>query len=198
IGHLGVFSFNGNKIITTGGGGMIVTHDEKIARKARYLTTQAKNDHIRFIHHEIGYNYRLTNLQAALGLAQLEEIEKFIRTKKRNYLLYKKELDKIPGLKIADVQDNIRPNFWFYPLLVEKSEFGLDREELMQRLQKRNILTRPLWYLNHWQRPYRKNQSYHIEKAVWFWKRILNIPCSSNLKEQHVRYVIKNILKARG
>lgn len=95
IGDIGVYSFNGNKIITTGGGGMIVSNDEELLKRAKHLTTQAKSDELYYTHDEIGYNYRMTNLQAALGLAQLEQIEIFIKIKKENYYLYKESIKDI-------------------------------------------------------------------------------------------------------
>lgn len=100
IGTIGVYSFNGNKIMTTGGGGMVISQSSEILEKVKYLSTQAKDDTVNFIHNEIGFNYRMTNLQAAVGLAQLERLEEFIETKKRNYWHYKNELDSIDGIQI--------------------------------------------------------------------------------------------------
>lgn len=189
IADLGVFSFNGNKIITSGGGGMIVTNNSLLAKKARYLTNQAKDDPVRYIHHEIGYNYRLTNLQAALGLAQLEQLKKFIRIKKNNYELYCKLLSSVKGIRILATPKGTSANYWFYSLLVEEKEYGMDQEELMNCLAKENIQSRPIWYLNHLQRPYRMNQAYRIEKAPWFWKRVLNLPCSTGLEGEQIKYI---------
>lgn len=193
IGDIGIFSFNGNKIITTGGGGMIVTNNRLLAEKAKYLTNQAKDDPIRYIHHEIGYNFRLTNLQAALGLAQLEQLKKFIKIKKNNYELYCKFLSSIKGVKMLGIPKGISPNYWFYSLLVENKEYGMTREKLMNRLREKNIQSRPIWYLNHLQRPYRMNQSYKIEKAPWFWKRVLNLPCSTSLQEKQINHIVSVI-----
>jgi len=114
IGHIGCYSFNGNKIITSGGGGMIVTNDPKYAERAKYLTTQAKDDPIRYIHEDIGYNFRLTNIQAAMGVAQLERLSEYIEIKKKNYESYKKEIDAIPGLHLAGTPDYAESNYWFY------------------------------------------------------------------------------------
>lgn len=195
IGDFGVYSFNGNKIITTGGGGMLVTNDKNLSRKARYLTEQAKDDHIRSIHNEIGYNFRLSSLQAALGLAQLRRLNSFIKIKKMNYELYKSELMEVGGIEVMGVPENTQPNYWFYSLLVDKKEYGMDREELMGKLLQMGIQTRPIWYLSHLQRPYRNNQGYKIEKAFRFWKNILNLPCSSNLEESQVKKVSAAIQK---
>lgn len=189
IGDFGVFSFNGNKIITTGGGGLIVTAGRELAQKARYLTEQAKDDPIRSIHNEIGYNLRLSNLQAALGIAQFKRLWGFIRAKKRNLDLYRRELSGISGITVMDPPAGTRPNYWFYSLLVEGKKYGMDRERLMNELTKCNIQTRPVWYLNHLQRPYRGNQAYRIEKADWFWKRVLNVPCSTNLTARKIKLV---------
>jgi len=190
IGDVGVYSFNGNKIITTGGGGMIVTNDEYIAKKAKYLTTQAKDDPIRYIHNEIGYNFRLTNIQAALGVAQLEQLNDFIQIKKKNYKLYKERINDIRGLKILNIPEHTSSNYWFYSLIIDKNEYGMDKEELMNKLEKKEIQTRPLWYPNHMQKPYLNNQYYKIEKALWFWERVLNIPCSSNLREEDIKNIV--------
>jgi len=189
IADLGVYSFNGNKIITTGGGGMIVTNNKLLAEKARYLTNQAKDDAVKYIHNQIGYNYRLTNLQSAIGLAQLEQLRGFIKTKKKNYSLYKNLLSKVEGLKILDIPKGTSPNYWFYSLVVEEKQFGMNRNEVMNCLEAQGIQTRPIWYLNHLQRPYRKNQAYKIEKALWFWKRVLNLPCSTNLQIKQIKYI---------
>ena len=195
IGDFGVYSFNGNKIITTGGGGMIVTNNKNLARKAKYLTEQAKDDRVRSIHNEIGYNFRLSNLQAALGLAQLRQLNSFIKMKKINYELYKNELREVSGIEIMGVPENTRPNYWFYSLVIDEKEYGMDREGLMSELLQRNIQTRPIWYLNHLQKPYRNNQAYRIDKALYFWRRILNLPCSSNLRENEVKKVSAAIQK---
>lgn len=198
IGDIGVYSFNGNKIVTTGGGGMIVTNNRIVSEKARYLTNQAKDDSVRSIHNEIGYNFRLTNLQAALGLAQLEQLKDFIKIKRNNYKLYKKLLNGANGVRILDVPAGTAPNYWFYSLIIGKNQFGMDRDGLMKDLDLKGIQTRPIWYLNHFQRPYRKNQAYKVENAPRFWKRILNLPCSTNLKAQEIKYITSVIQDLSG
>jgi aminotransferase in exopolysaccharide biosynthesis len=191
IGDLGCYSFNGNKIITTGGGGMIVTADVDLAEKARYLTTQAKDDPVRYIHDEIGYNFRLTNIQAALGVAQLERLPEYIQIKRKNYELYKTEINKIEGLHIAETPDYSSSNHWFYCLQVDIEKYGKDREELMQYLSENKIQTRPLWYLNHLQKPYKDCQSYKPEKAFELLEKTLNIPSSVNLTGEQIQRVLK-------
>ena len=193
IGDIGVYSFNGNKIMTTGGGGMIVSNNEDLLSRAKHLTTQAKSDELYYTHDEIGFNYRMTNLQAALGLAQLEQLEDFIITKKRNYDYYKKELNDVDGLRILDFKEDIRPNYWFYGLYIEDS-FKLNRDELISYLASHKIQTRPIWGLINEQKPYLYNQSYEIDKAKDYLKHVVNIPCSSNLSIEDVTMVI-NCLK---
>lgn len=194
IGDFGVYSFNGNKIITTGGGGMLVTKDSELANKARYLSTQAKDDSVYYIHNHIGFNYRMTNLQAALGVAQLEQLEKFISTKKKNYEIYKQELDIVEGLSILPFKSNIRPNYWFYSLIIDEEKFGLNRDQILKKLAEQNIQTRPIWGLIHEQKPYIKNQKYKINKARYFYRKVLNIPCSSNLIVDDV-YTVIDVIK---
>ena len=190
IGELGCLSFNGNKIMTTGGGGMILTNNEKYAEKAKYLTTQAKDDAVRYIHNEIGYNYRLTNIQAALGVAQLEKLPEYIETKKKNYLIYKNEIDKIKGLHLAETPDYAENNYWMYALLIDKRIYDKDREELMSYLSEQKIQTRPVWYLNHLQKLYKDCLNYKIKKALELWENTLNIPCSVNLTVDNIEKVI--------
>lgn len=196
IGDMGVYSFNGNKIITTGGGGMIVSDDEELLIKAKHLTTQAKSDELYYTHDEIGYNYRMTNIQAALGLAQLEQLEAFIKIKEDNYNLYKKEIENIPGLAILDFKNNIRSNHWFYALKCDGT-YPLNRDEVIKHLATKSIQSRPIWGLINEQKPYLNNQSYKIEKAKYYLEHVVNIPCSTNLTKEDVIYVVsclKNIL----
>lgn len=193
IADIGVYSFNGNKIITTGGGGMIVSSDNVLMKRAKYLSTQAKDDAANFIHNEVGYNYRMTNLQAALGVAQLEQLEHFISVKKENYNLYKSSInDKINGLKILDFRDDIRPNYWFYSLYIVDSD-KYPRKKIIKCLADDNIQTRPIWGLIHQQKPYLHDQAYMIEKALDYYNRIVNLPCSSNLSTDDVYRVINRI-----
>ena len=186
IGDFGVFSFNGNKIMTTGGGGMILAKNKEDLDYVRYLSTQAKDDTLNFIHGDVGYNYRMTNLQAALGVGQLERLEEFIATKKANYHLYKELLKSNEKVELMDFNQNIRPNYWFYALNIKGNP---DIQMLIHKLQAEKIQTRPIWGLIHEQKPYKKSQSYKIEKADYYVKHILNIPCSSNLAQEEVRYV---------
>lgn len=197
IGDIGVLSFNANKIITTGGGGMVVGDNEELVEKVRFLSSQAKKDTLYFIHDEIGYNYRMLNLQAALGTSQIDQLESFIETKIKNYNIYKEELEKIEGLEILPFVEGIRANHWFYSLKIDKEKYGIGRDELLQKLVDAGIQTRPIWGLIHQQKPYSTCQSYEIEKALYYYDRILNLPCSSNLTEKEVYQVIEKIREFR-
>jgi perosamine synthetase len=197
-GLLGVFSFNGNKIVTCGGGGAIVTDDDDLASRARYLINQAKDDDVRYIHGEVGYNYRQTALGAAVGLAQLEELPSFIASKKANHERYARRLAGITGLTLLGVPEDVEANYWFYSLLLEPAEAGIDREALMSALAAEGIQSRPLWLPNHLQAPYAGSVAYRIERAMWFWERVLNLPCSSNLTAEQVDRVCRAVRQAVG
>src|ERR1035438_5760797 len=196
VGDVGCFSFNGNKIVTCGGGGMIVTADAALAERARYLTTQAKDDAVRFVHHEVGYNYRLTNMQAALGVAQLEQVRKFIASKKRNFLLYRAGISGVPGLSLAESPPYADCNLWLYCLQIRKEDYGADREALMAYLEKMGVQSRPIWHLNHLQKPYARCESYHIEAAYTLYDRTLNLPSSSNLTEDDIERIVGYLVRS--
>lgn len=190
IGDFGAYSFNGNKIITTGGGGMLVSNHQELLKKARYLSTQAKDDELYYKHNDIGYNYRMTNIQAALGIAQLEQLEKFINIKIENYNLYKSKLNS-NDISILNFNKDTRSNHWFYSLMIKNNK--INRDYLLNELVKKNIQTRPIWGLVHEQKPYVDNQTYKIEKANFYYDKVLNIPCSTNLTKDDVMVVIETI-----
>ena len=194
MGDIGVYSFNGNKIMTTGGGGMLVSRNADYLKEAKHLTTQAKADEANFIHDEIGYNYRLTNLQAALGIAQLEQLESFIETKRKNYRLYCQTLPGNVGLSILPFRNGIRSNCWFYSLLC-KDLSTWKPTEIIQKLKENHIQTRPIWGLIHEQAPYLGSICYRIEKAKYYWQRVVNLPCSTNLNSEDVERVVRTILR---
>ena len=187
---LGCLSFNGNKIITTGGGGMILTDDADLAEKAKYLTKQAKDDRLRYIHHEIGYNFRLTNIQAALGVAQLEQLPRFLERKGEISHQYQNALKGVDGLSIADVPNYADNNHWMNVLQIDNAVYGEDRDSIMQRLEKNRIQTRPVWALNHLQKPYKDCQSYKIEQAEELVNNSLCLPSSTNLSDEDLNKVI--------
>ncbi len=193
IGDIGVYSFNGNKLITTGSGGMVVSNNSNWLLRAKHLSTQTKTSEIYYTHDEVGYNYRLTNLQAALGLAQMESIEKFIEHKNKMYNFYHEHLHGKNGFEIMPFVDNIRSNKWFYSLLItDKSR--TNRDDAIKRLAKKQIQTRPIWALINEQADYDKFEKHGLEKAYYYVNSIVNIPCSTNLSKADAQRVVKEIL----
>lgn len=182
IGDFGAFSFNGNKIITTGGGGMLVAKNEEELAHARYLSTQAKDDTLRFIHKEIGYNYRMTNVQAALGVGQMENLRSFLNVKRNNYNYY---ISK--GITLHPFREDIEANYWFYSYLTDQ------RDGLIDYLAKHQIQARPIWTLIHTLPPYQYSQSFEIEKASYYWSRVVNLPCSTSLTKEEIDIVADTI-----
>ena len=193
IGDVGVYSFNGNKIITTGAGGMVVSNHPDWAEHAKHLSTQAKSNELQFFHDEVGYNYRMTNLQAALGLAQLEQLEGFIAHKHARWQQYKDALDGVNGYRILGFrEDCTRPNKWFYSLYLTDDRH--DRDTLIQKLHEQSIQTRPVWALIHQQADYGRNEAYAMAKAEDYRSHIVNLPCSTNLSEEDCQRVIDALL----
>lgn len=192
IGDFGAFSFNGNKIITTGGGGMVVAKDSDKAEHMRYLSTQAKDDPLFYVHNEIGYNYRMTNVQAAIGAAQMEELPEFIERKNTNYDRYAVLLSDWEHGKLGEFRKGIRPNKWFYSLIL-KDDIQKDVEEIIHNLSDKQIQTRAIWGLIHEQKPYRECIAYKIQKANYYKDHVINIPCSTNLSEEDIEYVVSKI-----
>ena len=192
IGDFGAFSFNGNKIITTGGGGMVVAKDSAKAEHMRYLSTQAKDDPLFYVHNEVGYNYRMTNVQAAIGVAQMEELPEFIKRKNANYDRYAELLLDWQQGVLGEFRKGIRSNKWFYSLIL-KADIQKDVEEIIHELSGKQIQTRAIWGLIHEQKPYRECIAYKIEKAHYYKNHVINIPCSTNLSEQDIEYVVSTI-----
>ena len=193
VGDIGCYSFNGNKIITTGAGGAVVSNHPDWAEHAKHLSTQAKTDLLQFLHDEVGYNYRMTNVQACLGIAQLERLEAFIAHKKALYDHYVEKLDGVKGLRILPFrEDRTRSNHWFFSLYVKDS--ALDRDEIIEKLQAQGIQTRPVWALIHEQADYPRNEAYALDKALDYRKYIVNLPCSTNLSMEDCDRVIDAVL----
>jgi perosamine synthetase len=184
IGKLGCISFNGNKIITSGGGGMILTDDTQLAEKARYLSTQAKDDPIRYLHNEVGYNFRLTNIQAALGLAQLEQLPGFLAKKRAIYKQYVMGLNGSIGYKMAETPEYSENNHWLNVLQLDTSKIKGGYEVIMELMTLNNIQTRPVWGLNHLQVPFKKFQAVKIDNASGLVANSLCLPSSVNLTNE--------------
>src|SRR5438094_888817 len=190
LGDLACFSFNGNKIITSGGGGMIVTNNEGLARRARYLTTQARDHATEYVHHEIGYNYRLTNVQAALGVAQLERLPEYVRIKRRIAARYGDGLSGCDGIRLPVEAPWATSTYWLYTVLID-APAGVDREELRQALLRGRVEARPLWAPINEQLPYRSCQAYALEVAPRLYRQALSLPSSVGLDEESQRRVIR-------
>lgn len=194
IGDFGAYSFNGNKIITTGGGGAITAKNSKIVDHIRYLSTQAKNDPHYYIHNEVGYNYRMTNIQAALGVAQMEELEEFISRKHRNYDLYKKLFSDFELGQLLPFRNGTYSNQWFYSLLIDRNKIHATMREIITKLQPFGVETRAIWGLINEQLPYIKDECFELEKAPYYAMRVLNIPASTQLKEDDIRFAAEKIM----
>lgn len=193
IGDFGAYSFNGNKIITTGGGGALTAAKQQELQHMKYLSTQAKDDALFYVHDETGFNYRMTNLQAALGVAQLEELPEFINRKRKNYKRYQEKLKGLSHVHLLPFRVNTESNCWFYALLIGESGEKPDLHMIIQRFQDEGVQTRPVWGLIHEQKPYQDCMAYRIEQAKNFSSRIINLPCSTNLTEEEQDYVVEKI-----
>jgi len=193
VGDVGVFSFNGNKIITTGAGGMVVSRHDGWSAQAKHLSTQAKTDEVYYTHDAVGYNYRMTNLQAALGLAQLEQLEGFVARKEAVYNQYVARLDGRCGLRMLPFRGDIRPNRWFFSLYLEDT-CPIKRDALLTALQADGIQTRTIWGLINDQPPYHSCEAYALEKARDYHDKVLNIPCSTGITDAQVARVCERIL----
>ena len=180
-GDIACFSFNGNKIITTGGGGMIVTDNEAWAVRAKYLTTQAKDDPVEYEHREIGYNYRLTNIQAAIGCAQMEQLDGFIAAKRRIAAAYRTALADIPGVTPMREAAWAASIAWLFTVRIESADFGRSGRELLAALSREAIQTRPLWQPMHRSAAHSGSQCVGGEIADTLCAECLSLPCSAGL-----------------
>lgn len=173
-GRLGVLSFNGNKIITTGGGGMILANPE-LANRAKHLTTTAKKPHpFEYIHDEVGYNYRLPNLNAALGCAQLEQLERYIESKRRLADAYR-EFFKDSEFEFVTEPPESRSNYWLNAVICENRE---QRDELLNITNEQGVMTRPIWALMNHLDMYKHSRRGDLSNAEWLEDRVVNLPSS--------------------
>jgi perosamine synthetase len=194
IGVAGCLSFNGNKIITAGGGGVILTGDQGLASQARYLTTQAKDDPTRYLHGDAGYNFRLSNIHAAVGLAQLEQLPGILAKKANVFSMYKDSTERIEGLTVANTPDYAKNNHWLNILQVGPGFPQSGIEQILFEQRRRGIGLRPIWALNHEQLPYQNCISYDIVNAP---NQILNslcLPSSASLKLEEIRSIFEDYL----
>lgn len=198
IGDYGVYSFNGNKIITTGGGGAVTANSPETVAHLRYLSTQAKDDPHYYIHNEIGFNYRMTNVQAAIGVAQMEELEEFIKRKHRNYDLYKKLFSGYESGVLVGFREGTYSNQWFYSFQIHMDKMHGTMRDIISRLEERGVQARAIWGLVHKQKPYENSLCYKIEKASFYNRCILNIPSSTQITEEDIKYSVDMIKEVLG
>jgi perosamine synthetase len=189
LGDIGCFSFNGNKIVTAGGGGMIVTDNKEYAARAKYLSTQAKDDSIEYIHNEVGFNYRLTNVQAAIGCAQMELLPTFIERKRHIANRYSELLSRVVGLKTMPRADWAEPVYWLYTILMDASS-----RDCMRKLAKSSIQARPLWQPLHQSPVYKNLQVEGGSVAENLNKRALSLPSSVSLTDAEIDEIVSAII----
>jgi dTDP-4-amino-4,6-dideoxygalactose transaminase len=181
FGLFGILSFNGNKIVTTGGGGAILTNDSDLARRAKHLTTTAKVPHgWEYIHEEVGYNYRMPNINAALGCAQLEELESFIASKRNLYEKYRGAVSQIDGVEVFSEPAGTRSNYWLQTLLLDEDQGDL-RDDILEALNNTGLMSRPAWNLLPLLKPFQGCPSAPLPVAESLEQRIINIPSSAGL-----------------
>jgi dTDP-4-amino-4,6-dideoxygalactose transaminase len=193
VGTVGAFSFNGNKIATTGGGGMIVTDDEALARRARHLTTQAKVPGVGYLHDEVGYNYRLTNLSAALGAAQLERLPEFVKRKAEIAERYDAAFRSV-GLVLPPRVDSDRATYWLYSVLMPDGSTSADRDALLDHLNRAGAQARALWRPLHMQPPFAATPRLGGEVSEDLFDRGVSLPCSVGLDEADQQLVVDAVL----
>ncbi len=190
IGDVGCFSFYGNKIITTGEGGMVVTNDSKLADRMRFLKDHAMDPVKKYWHPEIGYNFRMTNIQAAIGVAQLEQIGKFLEIKRRNAKLYSSLLQGVKGLTLQPEMPWAKSVYWMHSVLVDEKKFGCSRDELAKKLKLKGVDSRPFFYPMHQLPAYKQEHSDNdFPVAVELSRKGINLPSSVKLSEDDIRYV---------
>ncbi|WP_055668130.1 LegC family aminotransferase [Desnuesiella massiliensis] len=190
IGHIGCFSFNGNKLITTGAGGMLVTNDKKLGERAKYLSTQTKTilDNGAFYHEEIGYNFRMPNLLAAMGCAQLENIDEYIKIKRENAKVYNELLKNVKGVTLPVEKEEVRNVYWLYSILVEE-DYPLTRDELIAKLKENGIESRPFFMPIHEMPSYKQCKCGDMKITNELAVKGINLPSSVELKKQDIESI---------
>ncbi len=185
FGLMGTLSYNGNKIITTGGGGMILTNDEALAKRAKHLTTQAKSDPFEYMHDEIGYNYRLVNVAAAMGVAQMEQLPSFLIRKKEIITFYKNALEAVADITFQAVSEVVNPNWWLPTIFTNK------QKEILKLLNENKLQSRPFWVPMN-QLPMFKDDLFiqNNDKSDYVYKHCLSIPCSTNITDEELQRVV--------
>ena len=195
FGLFGIYSFNGNKIITTSGGGMLVTANGELAAHARKLATQARDDAPHYQHSEIGYNYRLSNVLAGIGRGQLAVLEERVQARRRNFEFYRQALSDLPGIEFQPEAPWGRHTRWLTCITIDPDEFGVDRETARLALEAANIEARPVWKPMHLQPVFQGYESVGGLVAEDLFERGLCLPSGSNLTEAELSRVVETIVK---
>lgn len=190
LADMACLSYNGNKLITTGGGGMVLTDNPALAKRAKYLSTQAKDDPIEYIHEEVGYNYRLTNVQAAMGCAQMEKLDEYIAKKRQIAARYGEAFADVPGITPMREAEYAFSTYWMYTALIDEAQFGMDSRMLMRELQSRGIQSRPLWHPINSLTPFKSAYAHHVEVVDRLYRDALSLPCSVGLTDEQQSKVI--------
>jgi dTDP-4-amino-4,6-dideoxygalactose transaminase len=198
VGVMGCYSFNGNKIITSGGGGMIATNDAALARRAKHLTTQARLPGLDYFHDEVGYNYRLTNLSAALGVAQLERLDAFVARKRQIAMRYDAAIGAIPGITLPPRPEWADPTYWLYSILVDEAVTGISRGAIQEKLLAAQVESRSLWVPAHRMPFYKDAVCLGNGTGNVLFERGLSLPCSVALTEGEQARVIEALSEAAG
>ncbi|HDR7323052.1 MULTISPECIES: aminotransferase class I/II-fold pyridoxal phosphate-dependent enzyme [Bacillus] len=199
FGKFGVYSFNGNKIITTSGGGMLVSNDVEALERARFLATQAKDPAPHYEHSEIGYNYRLSNILAGIGRGQLEVLEDRVRARRFVYKRYYEALSHMPGFYFMPELEHTRPNRWLTTLTIDEKESGISIGKLLRILAEENIEARPMWKPLHMQSLFKEKKYYPHSKnedvSQYLFQSGICLPSGSNMLAEDQQRVIQSILK---
>lgn len=193
FGKFGVFSFNGNKIITTSGGGMLVSEDADLIQQARFLATQARDSAPHFQHSQIGYNYRLSNVLAAIGRGQLQALPQRVSSRRSNFEEYKAALSHLPGISFMPISELGQPNYWLSCIVVDPALFGATREDIRLALEQENIEARPVWKPMHLQPVFQGCRVRGGSVATDIFDQGLCLPSGSNLCEDDLERVIATI-----
>jgi perosamine synthetase len=196
IGDIGCLSFNGNKIITTAGGGAIITNNKYLAKKSSYLINQATDNSFAYIHKSIGYNFRMSNINAAIGLAQLENFKVLLKKKKFINEFYRKELKKTKKISILDTPQYSNNNYWQSNLLIKSKNYKKIILKIKKKLINQDFGIKMAWYPCHKQIPYKNYETYKIKKANYLSKRIICLPSSSFLKKSDLKKISNLILES--
>jgi perosamine synthetase len=200
IGDVGCFSFNGNKLMTTGGGGMVVSKNPEICGKVRYLSTQAKEPGNEYIHKSVGYNYRLTNIQAAIGCAQLEQIDNFLEKKRLLAQRYINSLNGLSGIHLQKEAGWATSAYWLFTVLVNEVGFGCTSRQLIEKMRQDGITCRPLWEPMHRSLAHHDSLLTSCPMADLLFERGISLPSSvglSNRDQERVCASIQNALNFR-